>query len=115
MNDLEYLKQEVKKFRDARDWKQFHTPKDLVQAISIEAAELSELFLWVSQDESYKTAQDKKEQLSEEMADVLIYLLSLSDVVNIDLSQAVEDKLRKNNLKYPVEKALGQMKKYSEL
>lgn len=115
MDELESLKQDVKNFRDARDWKQFHTPKDLVQAISIEAAELSELFLWVSQQESYKTAQNKREQLSEEMADVLIYLLSLSDVVDIDLTEAVEDKLRKNNIKYPVEKAIGKMKKYSEL
>lgn len=115
MNDLQHLKQEVKNFRDARDWKQFHTPKDLVQAISIEAAELSELFLWVSQQESYKTAQDKREQLSEEMADVLIYLLSLSDVADIDLTEAVEDKLKKNNLKYPKKKATGKITKYTEL
>lgn len=115
MIDIETLKNKVKQFRDERDWKQFHTPKDLVQAISIEAAELSELFLWVSQQESYKTAQNKREQLSEEMADVLIYLLSLSEVVDIDLTEAVEDKLRKNNVKYPIEKAIGRIKKYSEL
>lgn len=111
MRDLETLRNLVTEFRDERDWKQFHTPKDLVQAISIEAAELSEIFLWVSQQESYKTAQDKKEHLSEEIADVFIYLLSLSDVIDIDLEQAVKDKLNKNRIKYPVNNNLGEINK----
>lgn len=115
MNTLENLKEHVKQFRDEREWKQFHTPKNLAVAFSVEASELAELFLWDDNEESFKTAHDKNEHLQEEMADVLIYLLSMANVLNIDLSKAVLNKLKKNCVKYPVQKSKGSCKKYTEL
>lgn len=115
MKKLQELKKEVQKFRDERDWKQFHTPKNLAMALSVEASELAELFLWDTNEESFNTAKNKNEHLQEEMADVLIYLLSLADVLNISLSDAVLNKLDKNRIKYPIEKAKGSCKKYKEL
>lgn len=115
MNTLENLKEHVKQFRDDRDWKQFHTPKNLAMALSVEASELAELFLWDDNEESFKTAHNKNEHLQEEMADVLIYLLSMADVLNIDLSKAVLNKFEKNCVKYPVQKSKGSYKKYTEL
>lgn len=112
INELLY---KVKKFRDDRDWKQFHTPKNLVMALSVEVSELSEIFLWTEVNESFERAKEKRESVKEEMADVLIYLLSLSDVLDIDLSEAVEQKIKKNSLKYPIDKAKGISKKYTEL
>lgn len=115
MDSINKLKEIVKNFRDERDWRQFHTPKNLAMALSVEASELAELFLWDDNEESFKTAQNKNEHLQEEMADVLIYLLSMSDILNIDLSKAVINKLEKNNIKYPVQKSKGSCKKYTEL
>lgn len=95
MADLNELKKLVVEFRDERSWKKYHNPKDLAISVSIEAAELLELFQW---DNKYD-----KEGLEDEMADVLIYLLSLSDVTHIDLYEAVIKKIEKNSIKYPVE------------
>ncbi len=113
--DIEFLKEKTVEFRDERDWKQFHTPKNLAMALSVEASELAELFLWDDNIASFNTAITQNEHMQEEMADVLIYLLSMSDILNIDLSKAVLDKLEKNNKKYPVEKSKGSCKKYTEL
>ena len=115
MTTLQKLKYAVKKFRDERDWKQFHTPKNLAMALSVEASELAELFLWDDNETSFDTALNKNENLKEEMADVLIYLLSMADVLNVDLSKAVYEKLEKNRSKYPIEKSKGSCKKYTEL
>lgn len=115
MENIQDLKDKVKQFRDERDWKQFHTPKNLAMALSVEASELAELFLWDNNEESFNTANMKREHLQEEMADVLIYLLSMADVLDINLSKAVLDKLENNKKKYPVEKAKGISKKYNEL
>ena len=121
MNDdsttLSGLKTLVTDFRDARDWKQFHNPKDLATAISIEAAELLELFLWKSTDEIEAMISDpsKMEKIQEELADVLIFSLSFSEVTGIDLSSAIRGKLAKNARKYPVDKARGSAKKYTDL
>lgn len=115
MNNIKDLQNEVKIFRDERDWKQFHTPKNLAMALSVEVSELAELFLWDDNETSFITAKSKNEHLQEEMADVLIYLLSLADVLNINLSSAVLDKLNKNRKKYPIEKSKGTCKKYTEL
>lgn len=115
MNELENLKSYVKQFRDERDWKQFHTPKNLAMAISVEASELAEIFLWDDNKKSFETAQQKSEHLQEEMADILIYLLSMADVLNINLEYAILSKLKKNCIKYPVEKSKGLCKKYTEL
>ena len=98
MNELENLRNYVKQFRDERDWKQFHTPKNLAMAISVEASELAEIFLWDDNKKSFETAQQKSEHLQEEMADILIYLLSMADVLNINLEYAILNKLKKNSL-----------------
>ncbi len=115
MNKLEELKKKVLEFRDQRDWKQFHNPKDLAQALSIEASELLELFLWVSQKKSYDVAKERHKEVSDELADVLILLLLLSDATGIDLEKAFLQKIDKNAKKYPVEKSKGQSSKYTHL
>jgi dCTP diphosphatase len=105
----------IRQFRDARDWLQFHNPKDLAVSISIEAAELLEEFQWKSADESRRHAAENKERVSDEVADVAIYLLELTDVLGIDLTAAIHAKLDKNEKKYPIEKSRGNSKKYTEL
>ena len=116
MSNINDLQKRVVDFRDARDWKQFHTPKDLAMSIAIEAAELMECFQWKSkkQVEEYVNS-DKSAEIDEEMADILIYLLNLSDVLNIDLIKVANKKLDKNSRKYPISKAKGNAKKYTEL
>ena len=112
---FEQLKKKVADFRDERDWKQFHNPKDLATAISIEAGELQELMLWVKEKDLDATCGLKLGRIQEEMADVLIYLLSMANVLDIDLSFAVNSKLAKNAEKYSVEKSKGNALKYTEL
>ncbi len=99
-------------FRDARDWAQFHDSKNLALALSIEAAELNELFLWKKESESDEV---NKEKLKEELADVFAYALLLADKHDLDVIQIVKDKVAKNAAKYPVDKAKGTAKKYNEL
>lgn len=109
MTDIETLIHELVRFRNERDWEQFHNPKDLAMAISIEANELLELFLW-------KDPKDANlEKVKEELADVLAYALLLADKYQLDVKQIVLDKIRKNGEKYPVDKAKGSAKKYNEL
>ena len=105
----------IRKFRDDRDWKQFHDPKNLAVSISIEAAELLELFQWKTGDEASRFATENKERVSEEIADVAIYLVELADITGIDLAKAIEAKLEKNAKKYPVDKARGVSTKYTDL
>ena len=112
MTDFDILIEELQKFRDARDWKQFHTTKDLALALSIEAAELNELFLWKSTEESEHVNHEK---LREELADVFAYALMLVGKHNLDVKEIVLEKIRKNNEKYPVEKSKGSARKYNEL
>ena len=112
MSDFDLLISELEKFRDARDWKQFHTTKDLAVAISIEAAELNELFLWKTVEESEKVSREK---LREEIADILAYTLMLAGKHGFDVREIVLDKIRKNNEKYPVDKSKGSARKYNEL
>jgi len=97
----------IRQFRDERDWLQFHDPKSLAASISIEAAELLELFQWLTPDESRRYALEHRERVSEEIADVAIYLIELADVAGIDLASAIEAKLEKNAAKYPVETSRG--------
>lgn len=104
MKDLESLKKLMTDFRDARGWQKHHNPKDVAQALSIEASELLEHFLWVSQEDSYKQVEKNREAIADEMADVFAYLLSLSDVTGIHLGEALERKMLKNAQKYPLEK-----------
>ena len=114
---LESLKHRVESFRDERDWLKFHNPKDLSMALSIEASELEELFLWKDKNELAQLSNDKHqlEMVKEEMADMCIYLLSLSSVLKVDLSDSITEKLAKNSAKYPVSKSKGSSKKYNEL
>lgn len=109
MSDLEELRQAIVKFTQERDWDQFHNGKDLALALSIEASELNEAFLW-------KNAKDVDvEKVKEELADVFNYAILIADKYDLDIKQIVLDKLRRNAEKYPVEKAYGSAKKYNEL
>ena len=103
---------QVLKFRDDRNWKQFHNPKDLALSISLEAAELLEVFQWSAGDVECK---GKKEKIKEELADVLNYCILMADVCELDMDEIILEKIERNNEKYPVEKARGSAKKYSEL
>lgn len=108
MSDLEELRQAIVKFTQERDWDQFHNGKDLALALSIEAAELNEAFLW-------KDASEVDiEKVKEELADIVNYSVLIADKYNLDIKQIVLDKIRRNAEKYPVEKAYGSAKKYNE-
>ena len=109
MSELKMLVNELIKFRDERDWKQFHNAKDLAVALNIEAGELLELFLWKSSEDA------NAERVKEELADVIAYGLLLAENYGFDVKQIVLDKIEKNSLKYPIEKSKGSSKKYSEL
>ena len=109
MKDLEDLRKAIVQFTQERDWDQFHNGKDLALALSIEAAELNEAFLW-------KDAKDVNlEKVKEELADVFNYAILIADKYDLDIKQIVLDKLRRNAEKYPVDKAYGSAKKYNEL
>ncbi len=103
---------EVLKFRDDRDWKQFHDPKDLAISISLEASELLEIFQW-SRDDVY--CLDKIDKIKEELADVMNYCTLMADACNLDLDKIITDKIKLNELKYTVDKAKGTSAKYNEL
>ncbi len=113
--DIASLLEKIKKFRDERDWKQFHNHKDMAISIVLEASELLEHFQWKNNEEIEKAAKENREEIGEEMADILVYLLELSDNLEIDIIEAAEKKMRKNEIKYPVIKAKGTAKKYDEL
>ena len=108
---------EARRFRDARDWSQFHTPKNLAAAIAIEAAELQERFLWKTDKEIERDLKDdaKRDAVVEEVADVFLLTLLLADRLEIDVGKAIADKLAANKQKYPVALARGNARKYSEL
>ena len=112
---LRQFKEEVNLFVDERDWGQFQTPKNLSMALIVEAAELVEHFQWMQPQESDSLSADKTTQVSDELADILIYTVRLADRLGIDLEQAARDKLEKNRCKYPIGKARGHATKYTEL
>jgi NTP pyrophosphatase (non-canonical NTP hydrolase) len=109
MSDIAKLTQKLIAFRDARDWKQFHNPKDLAVALSIESAELLEAFLWKTSEEA------SIEKIKEELADVFAYAFLLANECGLDVSEIVSAKIEANKLKYPVDKAKGSTKKYNEI
>lgn len=109
------LTQKLIAFRDARDWKQFHNVKDLATALSIEAAELQEIFLWKKPEEVTQAVSNKSQEIEDEIADIAAYLLLLCHELDIDLAEAVSAKIDKNAAKYPVEKAKGRHDKYDQL
>jgi len=113
---MEELKRLIREFNDDRDWGQFHSPKNLAISISVEAAELLEHFQW--KDIDVKTIiNDEKmfKGISDELADIFIYALNLADKLGLSVDEIVKEKLKKNRMKYPVEKAKGSAKKYTEL
>ena len=103
---------QVLKFRDDRNWKRFHNPKDLALSISLEAAELLEVFQWSGSD---TVCESKKDKIREELADVLNYCILMADVCGLDMDEIVQEKIKRNNAKYPVEKAKGKADKYDQL
>lgn len=102
---------EIIQFRDERNWKQFHNPKDLAISLSLEASELLENFQWKTSDDAVK---ENLENIKDEIADVAIYTMLLSHELGINLEQAIKEKIQKNKQKYPVDKAFGSRKKYTE-
>jgi NTP pyrophosphatase (non-canonical NTP hydrolase) len=117
MSDLDTVKKLLFQFRDDRNWQQFHTLKNLIISLNLEAAELLELTQWKTDDELARLTSDTnfREQLRDECADVLLYLLLVADAGGINLLQAAEKKIGKNAVRYPVEQARGSSKKYTEL
>lgn len=103
---------EILKFRDDRDWKQFHNPKDLAISISLEAAELLEIFQWSAED---VVCHEKMDRIKEELADVINYCVLMADACGLDLDEIIREKIKKNREKYPVEKSYGSKEKYTEL
>jgi len=112
---LQDLRDVLRRFASDRDWDQFHSPKNLAIALSVEAAELLEHFQWTLEADSAVLAPGQHAKVQEEIADVLVYLIRLADKLNIDLVAAASEKIRLNAEKYPVEKARGSSKKYTEL
>jgi len=115
MADLEKLRVSLRAFTAARDWQAFHSPKNLAAALSVEAAELLEVFQWMNEADSRNLDARAKAAASEEIADVLMYLVMIADELGIDPVAAAERKMIANERKYPVEKARGTSRKYDEL
>lgn len=114
-DNLSTLRDAIRAFAQERDWEQFHTPKNLVMALSVETSELMEHFQWLTPDQSLQLAAQTKTEVEQEIADVLIYLTRLADVLGIDPLQAAFDKIQINAAKYPVEKSRGHNTKYNKL
>jgi dCTP diphosphatase len=112
---LTRLRDRLRDFASARDWNQFHSPKNLAIALSVEAGELLEHFQWISDQDSLTMPPDKLGVVKDEVADVFLYLIRLADILNVDMVQAANEKVDANSRKYPVEKARGSAKKYTEL
>jgi len=112
---IESLKELVDEFVKERDWRQFHSPKNMSMALAAEAAELMELYLWCESSESKNVTTEKQEAVSDEIADILYWVLHFSSETGIDLSKALQKKMIKTGKKYPIEKCKGRPCKYTEL
>ena len=115
MSDIKNLTQKIKKFRDERDWKKFHNPKDVALSLVLEASEVLEHFQWKSPKEVEEYLKSGKEDVGEELADVLYWVLLMSHDLGIDIKSALEQKIAKNGKKYPISKAKGKNTKYNKL
>lgn len=115
MTEIKMIIEKIKKFRDDRDWMQFHDPKNMAVSIILEASELLEHFQWKTTEEVEKYAKQHHSEIKDEIADIALYLFELADNLGISLINAMEEKLKKNALKYPVEKAKGKHIKYNKL
>ncbi len=114
MSDLGSIKVKLRQFAQVRDWDQFHSPKNLSMALAGEAGELLERFQWLTEEQSKSLSLEQQQAVEEEMADVFLYLLRLADKLNVDLMEVANNKLAKNELKYPPEKVRGSAKKYTD-
>ena len=114
-DSLDQLAQRLQAFAQARDWGQFHSPKNLASALIVEAGELLEHFQWLTEDQSRHLDAGKKQEVAFEMADVLLYLIQMGNELGVDLIDAAQRKVALNEQKYPVEHAKGSSKKYDEL
>ncbi len=115
MDQIKVLTKKINDFRDARNWKQFHNPKDLAISLSLEASEVLEHFQWKSPEEIKKYIKENKKEIAEELADVFYWVLLMSSDFNIDIKKALELKMKKNAKKYPIKKAKGKHVKYNKL
>lgn len=115
MSDLEDMQKRIVEFRDARDWKQFHNPKDMAISLVLEASELIEHFQWKTPAEIEKHLKDNKSEITDELVDVMYWVLLMAKDMDIDLDKGFDTKMSKNEAKYSVEKAKGNHKKYTEL
>lgn len=115
ISDLDDLLAKIREFVAERDWEQYHSPKNLSTALAVEAAELAEIFQWLTEDQSRNLTPLQKAHAAEEIGDVLVYLVDLAEKLGIEPVRAAFDKLEKNRAKYPVEKARGSAVKYDEL
>jgi NTP pyrophosphatase (non-canonical NTP hydrolase) len=113
-HDFYILRDRLKAFAEARDWEQFHSPKNLAMALIVEAAELLEHFQWLTTEQSEDLPADKRREVELEMADIFIYLMRLCERLEVDLLKVVEEKIQMNEEKYPADKVRGSAKKYSE-
>ena len=115
--EIENLQSRIQAFSEARDWDQFHTPKNLIMATTAEIGELSELLQWKSDSEAaeFLASKEGKERISEEIADVAIYLIRLCQKLDLNFIEIIKQKIEQNNLKYPIEKSKGSAKKYTDL
>jgi len=113
--DLEAIKQELREFAKERDWDQFHSPKNFSMALIVECAELVEHFQWLTDEQSKNLSAETLDEVSLEMADIMIYLIRLADKLDVDLLPTVERKMKLNAIKYPVEKSKGIADKYNKL
>jgi NTP pyrophosphatase (non-canonical NTP hydrolase) len=111
---MKELVNQLREFAKERDWDQFHSPKNLAMALSVEVAEIVEIFQWLTQDQSRNLELDKLEKAKEEIADVLIFLTGLADKLGIDPLEAAMEKIKKNNEKYPADIVKGKAHKYTE-
>ncbi|MBN4075279.1 MAG: nucleotide pyrophosphohydrolase [SAR86 cluster bacterium] len=109
------IKERLRDFTEVRDWDQFHSPKNLSMALSVEVAEITEHFQWLTEEQSQNLSPNKRNEVERELADTLIYLIRLADKLDIDLLAAAHSKIEINEQKYPVSKAKGTSKKYTEL
>lgn len=112
--DLDKIKNIIREFAKQRDWDKFHTPKNLSMALSVEASELVEIFQWLSQEESKNIDSNEIQNVKDEVADILIYVIRIADKLNIDLEKAVLEKIDKNNEKYPIDLSKGNAVKYNK-
>lgn len=114
MSDLEPLAQRLRNFAAQRDWDQYHSPKNLSMALIVEAAELVEHFQWLTEEQSTCLSEERLEDVKEELADILIYLVRIADKLDINLLEAASQKIDKNDRKYPAARVKGSARKYTE-